>query len=161
MVVPAPEEDPGPEDATPPQTEDSDSGESYEASPDDASVSTGDIEVAVRVAHASEAFSGKCFRCSKVTHRFRDEEYEMYDPDFLNLRGACEDQPESTGPRGKEDMQASRGQGEPVGNACFNPNASSPEGGDGETKEGEVMTQKAHTPSSKKPHNPSPTHLPA
>ena len=87
MVAPAPEGDPDTEDTTPPQTEDSDSGESYEASLDDASVSTGDIEVAVRVAHASEAFSGKCFHCGKVGHRFRDEECEMYNPDFLNLRG--------------------------------------------------------------------------
>ena len=87
MVAAAPEEDLGPEDATPPQTEDSDRGESYEASLDDASVSTGDIEVAVRVAHASKAFSGKCFHCGKVGHRFRDEECEMYDPDFLNSKG--------------------------------------------------------------------------
>ena len=82
MVAAAPEEDLGSKDATPPQTEDSDSGESYEALPDDASVSTGDIEVAVRVAHASEAFSGKCFRCGKVGHRFRDKMCKMYDPDF-------------------------------------------------------------------------------
>ena len=81
MVVPAPEGDPNPEDTTPPQTEDSDSSESYEASPDDASISTRDIEVAVRVAHASEAFSGKYFHCGKVGHHFRDEECEMYDPD--------------------------------------------------------------------------------
>ena len=87
MVVAAPEEDLSLEEATPPQTKDSDSGESYEAFPDDASVSTEDIEVAVRVAHASEAFSGKCFHCSKVEHHFRDEECEMYDPDCLNLKG--------------------------------------------------------------------------
>ena len=68
-----------------------------------------DIEVTVRVAHASEAFSGKCFCCDKVGHRFRDEECEMYNPDFSNLRGGCEDKPESTGPQSEEDMQANRG----------------------------------------------------
>ena len=123
MVTPTPEEDLNPEDATPPLSEDSDRGESYEVAPDDASISTRDIEVAARVAHVSEAFSGKCFHCGKVGLCFRDEECEMYDPDFLNLRGACKDQPELTGPQGKEDTQASRGQGEPVGNACFDPNA--------------------------------------
>ena len=65
-------------------SEDSDRGESYEAQPDDMPVSTGDIEIAVRVAHASEAFLGRCFRCNKVGHHFRDEECKMYDPDFLN-----------------------------------------------------------------------------
>ena len=59
MVAPVPEEEVGTEDVTPLLTEDNDSGESYEASPDDTPISTGDIEVAVRVAHASEAFSGK------------------------------------------------------------------------------------------------------
>ena len=84
MVAPAPEEDLDPEDATPPQTKDSDSSESYEVSPDNASISARDIEVAVRLAHASEAFSGKCFHCGKVRHHFRDEECKMYNPDFLN-----------------------------------------------------------------------------
>ena len=56
--------------------------QSYEASPDDTPVSAGDVEVAVRVAHASEAFSGRCFHCNKVWHCFRDEECEMYNPDF-------------------------------------------------------------------------------
>ena len=87
MVAPALEGDPDPEDVMPPQTEDIDSGESYEALPDDTSVSTRDIKVAIWVAHASEAFSGKCFHSGKVGHCFRDEECEMYDPDFLNSRG--------------------------------------------------------------------------
>ena len=82
MVAPAPEEEVGPEDVTPLQTEDSNSGESYEVSPYDTPVSTGDIGVAVRVTHASEAFSGRCFCCNKVGHHFRDEECEMYDPDL-------------------------------------------------------------------------------
>ena len=43
MVAPAPEEDTGEEEATPQPSEDSDSGESYEAQQDDLSVSPGDI----------------------------------------------------------------------------------------------------------------------
>ena len=58
MVAPVPEEDAGEEEATPQPSEDSDSGESYEAQQDDLSVSPADIEVAIRVVHASEAFSG-------------------------------------------------------------------------------------------------------
>ena len=61
MVAPVPEEDAG-EEATPQPSEDSDSGESYEAQQDDLLVSQGDIEVAIRVVHASKAFSGQCFR---------------------------------------------------------------------------------------------------
>ena len=52
MVMLAPEEEAGPEDIMPLETEDSDSGESYEASLVDTPVSAGDIEVAVRVVHA-------------------------------------------------------------------------------------------------------------
>ena len=84
MVAPAPEEDVTIEETTPQPSKDSDSGESYEAQPDDMSVSAGDIEIAVRVAHASEAFLGRCFRCNKVRQCFHDEECKMYDPDFLN-----------------------------------------------------------------------------
>ena len=58
MVAPAPEKDAGEEEATPQPSEDSDSGESYEAQQDDLSVLPGDVEVAIRVVHASEAFSG-------------------------------------------------------------------------------------------------------
>ena len=47
MATATPEEDPGLEDSTPLQSEDSDSGESYEAPSDDVSISTGDIEIAV------------------------------------------------------------------------------------------------------------------
>ena len=50
-------------------------------------VSAGDVEVAVRVAHASEVFSGRYFHCNKVGHYFQDEECEMYDLDFLNSKG--------------------------------------------------------------------------
>ena len=84
MVAPVPQEEVATEETTPQPSEDRDSGETYEAQPDDMSVSTGDIEIAVRVACASEAFLGRCFRCNKVRHRFRDEECEMCDPDFLN-----------------------------------------------------------------------------
>ena len=58
MVAPVPEEGTGEEGATPQPSEDSDSGKSYEAQQDNLSVSPGDIEVAIRVACASEAFSG-------------------------------------------------------------------------------------------------------
>ena len=58
MVAPVPEEDTGEEEATPQPSEDSDSGESYEVHQDDLSILPGDAEVAIRVVHASEAFSG-------------------------------------------------------------------------------------------------------
>ena len=83
MVPPAPEEEVAMEETMPQPREDSDSGESYEAQPVAMSVSTGDIEIAVRVARTSEAFSGRCFRCNKVRHHFRDEECKMHDPDLL------------------------------------------------------------------------------
>ena len=84
MVAPAPEEEVTVEETTPQPSEDSNSGESYETQPDDMAVSNGDIKIAIRVARASEAFSGRCFRCNKVGHCFQDEGCEMYDPDFLN-----------------------------------------------------------------------------
>ena len=84
MGAPVPEEEVTVEEMTPQPIGDSDSGESHEAQPDDMPVSTGDIKIAVRVAHTSEAFSGRCFRCNKFGHHFQDEECEMYDPDFLN-----------------------------------------------------------------------------
>ena len=58
MVVPVPKENAGEEEATPQPSEDSDSGESNEAQQDDLLVSPGDVEVAIRVVHASEAFLG-------------------------------------------------------------------------------------------------------
>ena len=54
VVAPVPEEDAGKEEATPQPSEDSDSGESYEAQQDDLSVSPGDVKVAIRVVHASK-----------------------------------------------------------------------------------------------------------
>ena len=68
MVAPAPEEGPGEGEATPVPSEGSDSSESYEATPDNITISQGDVEIAVRVAQASEAFTGQCFRCNKVGH---------------------------------------------------------------------------------------------
>ena len=62
----------------------SDSGELYEATHEDATVTQDDVEIAVRVAKAFEMFTGQCFRCNKVGHRFCDKECEMYDPEFLN-----------------------------------------------------------------------------
>ena len=84
VVAQAPEEEVTIEEMTPQPSEDSNSGESYEAQPHDMPVSAGDIKIAIIVAHASEAFSGRCFRCNKVGHSFQDEECEIYDPDFLN-----------------------------------------------------------------------------
>ena len=84
MVAPALEEGSGEGEATPLPSKESDSGESYEATEEDATVSQGDVEIGVRVEQASEAFTGRCFRCNKVGHRFKDEECEMYDPKILN-----------------------------------------------------------------------------
>ena len=84
MVVPAPEEGSGEGEATPIPSEESNSHDSYEATQDDATVSQGDVEFAVRVAQTSETFTGQCFRCNKVRHQFCNEECEMYDPEFLN-----------------------------------------------------------------------------
>ena len=68
MVAPAMEEGFGEGEATPLPSKESDSGESYEATQDDATISQGDVEIAVRVAQASETFTGLCFRCNKVRH---------------------------------------------------------------------------------------------
>ena len=59
---------------------------SHMRQPDGMPVSTGDIEIAVKVAYASEAFSGRCFRCNEVRHHFHDEVCEMYNRDCLNSR---------------------------------------------------------------------------
>ena len=58
MVAPVPEEDASEGEATPQPSEDSDSGKSYKAQQDELLVSPGDVEVAIRVVCASEAFSG-------------------------------------------------------------------------------------------------------
>ena len=58
MVAPAPEEGWGEGEATPLPSEESDSGKSYEATQEDTTISKGNIEIAVRVAQASEAFTG-------------------------------------------------------------------------------------------------------
>ena len=65
---PAPEEGSGEGEATPLPSEESDSGESYEVTQEDTTIAQGDVEIAVRVAQASEAFAGRCFRCSKVRY---------------------------------------------------------------------------------------------
>ena len=82
MVAPAPEEESGEGEATPLPSKESNSGESYEATQEDATVSQGDVEIVIQVAQALETFTGRCFRCNKVG--FCDEECEMYDPKFLN-----------------------------------------------------------------------------
>ena len=57
MVALVPEEGVTVDEMMPQPSEDSDSGELYEAQPNDMPVSAGDIKIAVRVAHTSEAFS--------------------------------------------------------------------------------------------------------
>ena len=84
MVVPALEEGFGEGESTPLLDKESDSGKSYKAMQDDATICQGDMEIAVRVSQASETFTGQCFRCNKVGHQFHDEKCEMYDPEFLN-----------------------------------------------------------------------------
>ena len=84
MVAPALEEGSGEGEVTPLLSKESDSGESYEATQDDATISQGDMEIAVRVAQASETFTGYCFRCNKVGHPFCNEECEMYETELLN-----------------------------------------------------------------------------
>ena len=68
MVAPALEEEPGKGEATPIPSKESDSGESYEATPDDITISQGNIEIAVRVVQALETFTGLYFKCNKVRH---------------------------------------------------------------------------------------------
>ena len=58
MVAPAPEEGSGEGEAIPLPSEESDSGKSYEAMQDDKTIYQDDVEIAVRVAQASEAFTG-------------------------------------------------------------------------------------------------------
>ena len=84
MVTWAPEEEEGEEGVTPQPSEDSDSGESYEASPEESGVSAGNIGVAMQVVRTAETFPGQCFRCNKVGHRFSDKECKMCDLECLN-----------------------------------------------------------------------------
>ena len=58
MVALAPEEGSGEGEATLLPSEESNSGKSYEAGQEDTTVSQGDVEIAVRVAQVSEAFTG-------------------------------------------------------------------------------------------------------
>ena len=58
MVAPAPEEGSGEEEATPLPSEECNSCKSYEAGQEDTTISQGDVEIGVRVARASEAFTG-------------------------------------------------------------------------------------------------------
>ena len=58
MVAPAPEEGSGEGEVTPLPSKESDSGKSYKATEEDATNSQSDIEIAVRVAQASETFTG-------------------------------------------------------------------------------------------------------
>ena len=60
MVAPAPEEGSGEGEVTPLPSEESDSGKSYETTQEDATISQGDVEIAVRVAQALETFTSRC-----------------------------------------------------------------------------------------------------
>ena len=82
-MTPAPEEGSGEGEATPLPSEESDSGKSYKATQEDATTFQGDMDIAIKVVQTSETFTGRCFRCNKVGHRFHDEECEMYNPEFL------------------------------------------------------------------------------
>ena len=70
IIAPVPGGEVAVEETTPQPSEDSDSGKSYEAQPDDRPISTGDIEIAIQVALASQTSSGRCFQCNKVGHHF-------------------------------------------------------------------------------------------
>ena len=104
MVAPALKEGSGEGEATPLPSKESDSGESYEAVQEDTIISHGDVEIAGRVAQASEAFTGQCLRCNKVGYQFCDEECEMFDPEFLNTSWG----PEKT----NKSLQAPRAKGQ-------------------------------------------------
>ena len=82
MVAPAPEEGSCKGKSTPLLSKESNSGESYEATQEDVTISQGDIEIAVRVAQASETFTGRCFRYNKVGHLFHNEECEIMTLNF-------------------------------------------------------------------------------
>ena len=121
IVAPAPEEGSGEGGATPPLSEESDSGKSYKAVQEDTAISQGDVEIAVQVAQASEAFRGQCYRCNKVGHRFHDEECEMFDPSvFKHLPGTCEDKQGLAGPWSKGPVQINGGKGDSLGAAPSN-----------------------------------------
>ena len=114
MVAPVPEEGSSEGEATPLPSEESDSGESYEAMQKDTTISQGNIEIAVRVVQASKAFTDRCFRCNKVRHQFHDEECEMYNPEFKNSsRGPAKTSkgrqaPRTKGPLKTMGMKATR-----------------------------------------------------
>ena len=64
MAAPVPEKGSSEGEATALPSKESNSGESYEAMQDDTTISQGNAEIAVRVAQASEAFTGQCLRCN-------------------------------------------------------------------------------------------------
>ena len=57
MVAPAPKEGSGEGEATPLPSKESDSGESYKDTQEDATVSQGNVGIAVSMAQASETFT--------------------------------------------------------------------------------------------------------
>ena len=62
MVAPSPDKGFGEGEATSLPSEESDSGKSYKAGQEDTTISQGNVEIAVRVAQMSQAFTGRCFR---------------------------------------------------------------------------------------------------
>ena len=76
MVAPAPEEGSGEGEATPLPSKDSDSGESYKATQDDATVSQGDVETAVRVAQATDIY--------RSMFQMQQGQTSILHPKFLN-----------------------------------------------------------------------------
>ena len=86
MVASALEEGPGKE-ATPIPSEESDSSESYEATPDDITISQGDIEIAVRVAQALEKFTGQCKGATRSDIEFVMRSVRCTTPNFKTHPG--------------------------------------------------------------------------
>ena len=105
------------------------------------------MEIAVRVAQASETFTGQCFRCNKVRHWFHDEECKMYD------------QQGQTGPQNKRPIQDHRDKGDLLRATPLKSNERKKIEVGGKE---EVWAYKAHAFPLPTDHpNPSPTDLPA
>ena len=103
MVAPVPEEGPGPGEISPPLSKESDSRESYKLVTEDPSISQDDVDIAISVAKATKTFTGCCFWCNKDAHQLWDEEYKIYDPEFLKT---------SQGPAERLSWQAPRVKGQ-------------------------------------------------
>ena len=158
MVTLAPEEGSGEGEAKPLPNEESDSGESYEAEQEDTTISQDNVEISVRVAQASEAFTGLCFRCNKVGHQFCNKECDMFDPKFLNTSwGPAKTSKSWQAPGVKWPVQNNGDEGDSLRAAPLK--SSEREKIEVGGKE-EVQVHKAHAfPFPKNPPNPSSTDL--